>query len=960
MDFLIGGGAKPAMLRDSEELPGVARVAKAVRRDIERVTGAALKESTEAAGIGKTAIIYGSLGACRYLDKLEARGAIDLGLLRGKRECFIFRVVRDPLPGIESALVIAGSDKRGAIYGLFHLSELMGVSPLVNWALVEPARKKRVVLDEGANLVSKEPSVRYRGFFINDEWPAFGTWANKRFGGLNARMYEEVFMLLLRLKGNYLWPAMWASVFSEDGPGRASAELADELGVVIGTSHHEPCMRHGEEYSRLRGPSSPYGDAWNYRANPEGIRRFWEDGLKRNAPFEKVITLGMRGERDSAIMGEKSSVADNRELLKDVIAAQNRLIEQCVDPDLRKVPRMLALYKEVEDFFFGSDGEEGLLGYPELDDVILLLSDDNHGNLRSLPDDAMRAHPGGFGIYYHFDYHGGPVSYEWVNSSALPKVWEQMTTAYAHGVREMWIVNVGDICTQEFPLSFFLDLAYDYEAWGASGPDAPERYTARWVERQFGDWMPEPALRRIGTLLSEYTRIGSMRRPEAMRADTYHAANYREAERMLERVERALAEADALRKLVPAKMLPAFIELVHYPAVGLLNVQRMQLCAGLNARLASLGRNDAAPYAAKVDECLARDRAIIDEYHAIAGGAFYGMGLSEHIGFTKWNAEECQYPLVFRRASARGQRAIVSIVGDEQSTQGGDWTGRTLVLRDFERPDSTQAAIDIASGGEEPLDYELSTQAPWLSLSPAKGRTSLADRIVVGIDRKAMRGETRAEILVKAVGRKIKIEVRAEALPEGLDGSLPPMCFVEAQGYVAMEAEHFSRDEASARGRFERVPSLGKTLSTMKAFPADAYFKPGKDAPSLEYRFVASREGPYALTLFMAPSNPAKHGSPISYGLSVNEGPVTMQHAVKAGWKVGDRQEDWERGVLDAIRRHTVEIDAKKGMNILRVYAATPCFALERLLLHPAGEPVLESYLGPPESYYEKMPRSKA
>ena len=204
-------------------------------------------------------------------------------------------------------------------------------------------------------------SNRFSGFFFNDEWPAYGNFTTHNFGGFNAKMYEHVFELLLRLKGNYLWPAMWAAQFSLDGPGLANAELADEMGVIMGASHHEPCCRNGEEYRYVRGPGSIYGDAWNFWKNRDGITKFWEDGLKRNGKFENVITVGMRGEADTAIM-QNATLADNINLLRDVLKTQNRLIRENVNEDLDKVPRMLALYKEVEPYFYGDKHTKGLMG----------------------------------------------------------------------------------------------------------------------------------------------------------------------------------------------------------------------------------------------------------------------------------------------------------------------------------------------------------------------------------------------------------------------------------------------------------------------------------------------------------------------------------------------------------------------------------------------------------------------
>ena len=335
--------------------PGVRRTADNVRRNIELVTGflpRALPWQKDRPRRAAFAVLYGTAGRSALLDRLEAAGKIDLAAVRGKREVYLFQVVQDPLPGIGAALVIAGSDKRGAIYGLYHLSEKLGVSPFVNWNHVWPAKRDHVWLTAADNCLSKEPSVRYRGFFINDEWPAFGVWAKAHFGGINAACYARIFELLLRLKGNYLWPAMWASNFNLDGPGLQSAELADEFGIVMSTSHHEPCMRSGEEYSKVRGPGSPYGDAWDFAANPAGITRFWRDGLRRNARFENVITMGMRGENDTAILGADATLADNIALLRAVLKTQNRLIREEIDPDPARVPRQLVLFTEVEQFLY--------------------------------------------------------------------------------------------------------------------------------------------------------------------------------------------------------------------------------------------------------------------------------------------------------------------------------------------------------------------------------------------------------------------------------------------------------------------------------------------------------------------------------------------------------------------------------------------------------------------------------
>lgn len=349
---------------------GVLKIAGKVAHDMELVTGTLPEirvvetidhEEVRSSAARELTIIVATMEHSRWLD---AQKNIPTDVLKGKRECYGWFFPDDGLR--ERLLVIVGSDKRGTIYGLFHLSEIFGVSPFVNWCHVVPVHRDEIRLSTDMACIAKEPSVEYRGFFINDEWPAFGTWSEYHFGGPNAKAYEPIFELLLRLKGNYLWPAMWSARFEDDGPGLLNAELADEYGVIMGMSHHEPCLRQGEEYKYLRGKDSIYGDAWNFKTNREGIIRFWEDGLKRSGKFENVITVGMRGEADTAIMGKGATLADNIELLRDVLRTQRKLIRENVNEDLSKVPRMIALYKEVEAFFYGDETTQGLIGSKEL------------------------------------------------------------------------------------------------------------------------------------------------------------------------------------------------------------------------------------------------------------------------------------------------------------------------------------------------------------------------------------------------------------------------------------------------------------------------------------------------------------------------------------------------------------------------------------------------------------------
>ena len=974
---------KVVFIYEDTAFGGVKKIADKVRNDIFHVfdvmPGAVLSNSAKSLaamqdndGMGEYPVIFATLGKSPIIDDLSDRGLIDAGRVKGRREVFSFEIIDHPAENVSAALVILGSDKRGTIYGLFHISELLNVSPLTDWCEVMPDKLAQAVFTEAENMVSKEPSVRYRGFFINDEWPAFGNWTNKNFGGFNADMYEHVFELLLRLKGNYLWPAMWTSIFADDGPGLKNAELADELGVVMGLSHHEPCLRHGEEYKYLRGPESIYGDAWNFLTNEEGITRFWEDGLKRNGHLENVITVGMRGEYDSMIMGKDATLKDNIDLLRKVLKTQNRLIKEIVNENLDEVPRMLALYKEVEPFFYGDEDTEGLMDSPELEGVTLMLCDDNFGNLRTLPTEHMREHNGGYGMYYHFDYHGWPVSYEWVNSSYLPKVWEQMTTAYEFGIRDLWIVNVGDIFTNEYPLSYFMALAYDYDKWGISNINSADEFDHAFVDMQFGKSLDEDSKAVIAQLLKGYTKVTHNRRPEAMNDKVYHAVNYGELEDLTLRITQLCEAADMVSARCDETNAFTFFQLVGYPLVANLNLSKLWLAATENHYLASIRAGMAMKLADEVRTLLKLDRALSERLHEIRNGKWYGMGMSEHIGFTQWNEEECQYPVLHEFEPGNKARFIVTIPGTDQHTEGGSWTKKKLVLPDFLDPSCNSARIILYAAGKADAEYEVICDAPWLGFGETKGkcRKDFYEIIYVKLDRSALNGskETVVRIHGEFGDTDILVPVNENTyseMPEntyiwlGRDDACVPG-FIPYD-HIAIEAAHYSALNKTDVGCFIELPDYGKTLSAMKAFPVTTNFKPGVNAPSLDYRIMVDKEDEYEVRLYMAPSNPPYQDNKITYGISSAAGDlagsgrwdeeIETVNVIPDDFKVGDEQWYWARGVLDNIRISTSRIIFHKGINTLRIYASSPCFVLERIIVCEAGAMLPESYLGPKETY---------
>ena len=945
----IGKGL--AFYEEAQALPGVKRVAGMVKQDIELVTGVSPAGITSGQGSG-CAVLYGTIGHSPMLDALEAAGKLDLNAIRGKWECYSFQVIETPLAGIGAALVIAGSDKRGTIYGLFHLSELIGVSPLVNWNHVLPRHQDTVVLDDRVNMVSRVPSVKYRGFFINDEWPAFGNWAKTHFGSMNAACYAPVFELLLRMKGDYLWPAMWNSNFSLDGPGLENAVLADELGVVMSTSHHEPCMRSGQEYSMVRGRGSIYGDAWDYLANPEGITRFWRDGLTRNKDFENVITLGMRGENDTAIM-QHATLEENIQLIRNVLKTQNQLIREIINPDVRQVPRQIVFFSETEEFFYGSKETPGLIGDPELDGVTLMLSDNNHGSTRTLPSPEMRSHPGGYGMYYHMDMHGGPHSFEWVGATYLPKVWEEMTAAYEYGVREIWVTNIGDIGTQEFGLSYFLDLAYDIDVWGGQDAAITTQYTAQWVRRNFGAAFAPADLPRIEGIITDYTRLLARRKHEKMGENTYHPTHYGEAEEVLQISEHILTECDALKTVCPQEDLSAFISLIYFPACGTANLMKMWILTGRNHLYAKQNRVAANRLADEVQTCIEADEALVNEYHTVDGGKYYGFGLSEHIGFVYWNDEDNKLPIRMYITPANRPRMIVSRVEDTEYATGFWWNGRKpQVWQDFLRPDVSQVAFDVACGSKCPISWHIETDCPWMQFSCTGGTVAENQRVTLTIDRSQITGKAAGQFAV--VNEHIQEGTGAANIIVEVDNtpvSYPKGTFVEANGCIAMEAQHYTAKRDVPGGSFALLKPYGRLGTALKAFPATANFENSEERPYLEYTFAATKDGNYHVQFHMSATTPVTFEPKQYIGYSVNGGAVQVVNTVHEENRPFFGSEQWYAEGFANVKLTEAVILCHAGVNTLRFYAVSPAIILEKIVLWPDGTTLPESYLGPRESY---------
>ncbi|MGC5743782.1 glycosyl hydrolase 115 family protein [Chryseobacterium sp. NFX27] len=592
---------------------GILRAVKNLQSDFKKVTGEQPNMLNRISGINSPLIIIGTVGTKSVIDDLIKQKKIDGKSLNGKTEKYIIQNVSNPFPGVSEAIVIAGSDKRGTIYGIYEVSQQIGVSPWNYWADVPVETKENLYFKKGI-YTDGEPAVEYRGIFLNDEEPSLGGWARTTFGGINSKFYEKVFELILRLKGNYLWPAMWGKAFYDDDA--LSGPLANEMGIVMGTSHHEPMAQAQTDWHRyIKRNNLP--NVWDYSKNAKVLQEFWKAGMVRSKNWEKLVTVGMRGDGDEA-MGEGTNIS----LLENIVKDQRKIIAEVTGKKADKTPQVWALYKEVQDYY-----DKGMR-VP--DDVILLFCDDNWGNVRKLPDLSKPFHKGGYGMYYHFDYVGGPRNSKWINISPIQRVWEQMNLSYEHKVDKVWVVNVGDLKPMEFPISFFLEMAWNPKQFNSKNL---LEYTKKWVAQQFG----EKYSKEIARMINLYAKYNRRVTPETLDSKTFSLENYNEFETVLNDYRALAVDALRLKDRIPAQYQDAYYQLVLYPIDACSNLYEMYYAVAKNKELAAKNDIHANYYADKVKECFERNAYLDHKYNnEIADGKWTHMMDQMKIGYKSW------------------------------------------------------------------------------------------------------------------------------------------------------------------------------------------------------------------------------------------------------------------------------------------------------------------------------------
>jgi len=906
-------GAAPLAV-SADDWPGVLRAAGDLQADIERVTGRRPELTTTAPTRTPAAVLIGTVGKSALIDGLVASGKLDASPIRGKWEAFVIETVEQPLPGVDRALVIAGSDKRGTIYGLYEISEQIGVSPWYWWADV-PVKKRAELFLRPTRTFVDSPVVQYRGIFLNDEAPALTGWVYEKFGRFGREFYGRLFELMLRLRANYLWPAMWLPrAFNDDDP--ENPRLADEYGIVMGTSHHEPLMRAHAEWSKYgQGP-------WDYSRNDAVLREFWRSSVERTKDFENIMSLGMRGDGDEAMSAET-----NTRLLERIVADQRRIIAEVTGKPVEQTPQLWALYKEVQDYY------EAGMRVP--DDVILLWCDDNWGNIRRLPTPEERKRSGGAGVYYHFDYVGGPRNYKWINVTPITKVWEQMHLAWRLEANRIWIVNVGDLKPMEFPTEFFIRYAWDPARWPY---EQLGEYSRRWAEREFG---PEQAAE-IAALINGYSKLNRRRTPELLAPDTYSLVHHREAERVLAEWRDLVARAERVNAALAPEYRDAFFQLVLYPVKASAGVHELYVSVGLNRLHARQGRLEANLHSARARELFAADRALADQYHRLGGGKWNHLMSQIKFGYTYWQSPEMEaMPAVHEVLPRAGASLGAAIEGSDVGWPVYGAPRPVLPELNVLHGAATRW-VELFNRGAEAYDFTATADQPWVKLSAGSGR--VADRTVrleIGVDWTAVpAGRSTATLTVDggAAGR-FEVQLPVHKPAEAARG------FVEANRHIAINALNFDRVVQSGEVTWQQLPDFGRTHGGITAFPVTMpSVQPGGDAPRLEYDLHTFSAGDVKVEVHLAPSLDFQSGEGLRYAISIDDEPPQI---VKVGtWSP---QSNWEAAVADSVRRvtSTHKLGAP-GRHVLKFWLVDPGVVLERIVLDFGG--ARPSHLGPPES----------
>jgi hypothetical protein len=958
--FILAEGKFVAdILLDSGDNPTVHLAAGLFSDDVERVSGQKPEIKLDFSTVSKTCVIAGSIEESRIIRELVKRKVIDVSDVKGKWESCLIQVVENPVKGIDRALVIAGSDRRGTAYGLLELSRQMGVSPWYYFADVPIAKRDKIVINP-ARYVQKSPSVQYRGIFINDEMWGIRPWAMHTLApeegkGLGPTTYSKIFELLLRLKANTLWPAMHQQT-RPFNYYEGNSILADKYGIIMGSSHIEPMLRNniaGAEWDQ-EFPGEPY----DYVVNRKNIYKYWEDRVLQNGKFENLYTIGKRGKDDEA--GTEVTV----NVLNQIFADQREILRKWVNKDISKVPQVLIPYTEVLDLY-----NKGLK-LP--DDVIICWPDDNFGYMRQLPDSKEQKRTGGSGVYYHFQWINGATSaYPWLYSHSPALTWLEMKRAYDFNARKLWIVNVGDIKPAEIGIEHFMQMAWDIEEFEKN---EPEKFLINWASREFGKGFAM----QIASIFEKYFELCYARRPEHMvmfngrekelKWDWFSLNNYNdEAQKRLDEFQQLIEQVDEIYDRLPIHYKDAFFQMVVYNVKGAALHNLKVIYAQKSHAYGEEKRASAATYAALAQQAENEIHKLINHYNreqVTVGSKWDRMASLPGPWGSQWRQWDMP-PL--STYSGEGFPKM------QLSPEGG---GRDE-LPGFSVFNGDKRFIDIYNSGNGIFYWEAKVSDDWIRLSEYSGGVFDEKRIWVSIDwdRAPVGADTAGHITfssqssnddvwrpwenlsdddknaymdgtLKSAESQKRLDIRLSIFnpDKTLTGNVSG--FVESNGYISMEAEHFTGKTDGVQGSWNIIEGLGRTGNSVAVLPfntpsSSSVSEVLAKSPSLEYDIYAFTPGEVSLELNCIPSYPANKEQGLRFAVSINDGePLIVSDSGK-------------RDVISNLLKKTAKIYIPvQGQHVLKLWMVDPGLVIDKIIIDTGG--VVDSYLGPPGSLWNK------
>ncbi|KAL4878462.1 hypothetical protein BJY04DRAFT_229825 [Aspergillus karnatakaensis] len=914
-DFkLADQSTAPDILVAGDDIIGAERAAHDLAIDFGRVVGVngtvIVVDDDPFTSSGEGIIIAGTVGHSSLITNLAFDNKLDISKVEGKWESYTAQVVEDPFENVPWALI--------------------GVSPWYWWADV-PFKPKEGIWVSPEGKVQKPPSVKYRGIFINDESPALSGWVGENFNGVfNSDFYAHVFELLLRLKGNYLWPAMWGKMFYVED--ETNGQLAHDYGVIMGTSHHEPMGRSEVEQQRY------VEGAWDWRDNRDNIETFFHEGVERAKNWDTLWTMGMRGEGDAA--SPTLTAGDLEEIIR---AQQALLLKGYNTSDPHSIPQTWVLYKEVSEYYAA--------GMEVPDSITLLWTDDNSGNLIRVPIANETDRAAGAGVYYHFDYVGSPRSYKWINTIQLVKTWEQMHLAYNRNARQIWIANVGDIKGLEIPTAHFLDMAYDFEHFNSA--ESTSEWIKHWAAQEFNQRIAD----RTVDILNRYGILVARRKYELLsrRPFAFSPVFYDEAQRNLADWEELLDLTQSVYESLDQATRTPFFEMVLHPVRAGKTVVDLYTKTALNGLYWQQGRVSASSLAQEVRDLFAEDSAITARYHGLKGGKWNPVVNQVHIGYTSWNDppnNQNVLPALNYTGTPEGPEALGVAIQSSTTAYPAQKTLHLLAVDPY-LPATETRYIDIFARKNETFTYSITANVSYVTVSNAEGSISAPGntseiRSVIAVDwDAASTGYSVVEITVSASDDSVAtlvLPINKPTVPSTFTG------FVESNGVVSIEASHYTTAETKNGVSYIEIPHYGRTLSGVKPWPVTMSTQSPSTGPALRYSLYTTTSSSSArLIVSLGASHNHDPTRFIKFAYSLDGAtPVTVRPvSTIPPYREG---QDWSNAVVENGWTSRLELDREvgSGAHELVIWLLEPGVVLQKVVLDLGGYKA--SALGPPES----------